>query len=317
VIASIRDSATLSDLTSLIDAGRIDEVIDMLQIDQSTFAPLEQAIADSYRVGGEAAMGQIGRIPVDGLSMRLVFNARSVAAEEWIARMSSVRIVEIVAEQRAVIRSTLQSGLASGLNPRSTALDIIGRIDTVTRQRVGGVIGLTEQQAGWVSNARNELSNLDGNYFTRELRDKRFDSTVRKAISEGKQLSQQQIDNAITQMQNRALRYRAEAISRTESLNALRAGHHDAVMQAITKGDVDERDTYHEWDATGGDRTRDAHLSADGQRQPIRQPFIVGGERLMYPGDPSGSAGNIINCRCSERAVIDFAGKVKRIEGFG
>jgi len=25
----------------------------------------------------------------------------------------------------------------------------------------------------------------------------------------------------------------------------------------------------------------------------------VGGERLMYPGDPSGSAENVINCRCA------------------
>jgi uncharacterized protein with gpF-like domain len=316
VIASIRDSATLADLTMLIEQGQIDAVIDMLQLDRATFATLEQAIADAYRIGGETAMGQIGRIPVDGMSMRLVFDVRSPAAEAWLAT-SSNRIVEIVAEQRAVVRSTLQYGMESGLNPRSTALDIIGRIDTVTGNRIGGVIGLTEQQAGWVSNARQELLDLDSNYFSRALRDKRFDSTVRRAIADGKSLTQTQIDKAITQMQNRAQRYRGEAIARTESINALRSGHHDAVMQAVDAGDVDERDTYHEWDATGGARTRDAHIAADGQRRPIKQPFIVGDERMMYPGDPAGSAKNTINCRCRERTVIDFAGKVKRIEGFG
>jgi len=29
------------------------------------------------------------------------------------------------------------------------------------------------------------------------------------------------------------------------------------------------------------------------------EPFIIGGESLDYPGDPSGSAANVINCRCS------------------
>lgn len=316
VIASIRDSVTLADLTTLIEQGRINQVIDMLQLDRATFAPLEQAIADAYRTGGETAMGQIGRVPVDGMDMRMVFNVRSPDAEAWLSQ-SSGRIVEIIEEQRQVVRATLQTGMAQGLNPRSTALDIVGRIDAVTRKRVGGVIGLTEQQAGWVSNARDELLNLDSNYFTRALRDKRFDTTIRRAIEDGKPLTQAQIDKAITQMQNRAQRYRGETIARTESLNALRAGHHDAVAQAIDVGDVDERDTRHTWRATGGPRTRDAHAEADGQSKPWGVPFEVGGELLMYPGDPSGSAANIISCRCHESTEIDFAGKVRRVEGFG
>ena len=26
--------------------------------------------------------------------------------------------------------------------------------------------------------------------------------------------------------------------------------------------------------------------------------LFVGGEEIMYPGDPNGMSGNIINCRC-------------------
>jgi hypothetical protein len=37
---------------------------------------------------------------------------------------------------------------------------------------------------------------------------------------------------------------------------------------------------------------------------PIDEPFIVSGEELMYPGDPSGSAGNVINCRCAIGYVV-------------
>ena len=316
VIASIRDSATLADLTTLIEQGRIDQVIDMLQLDRATFAPLEQAIAEAYRTGGETAMGQIGRVPVDGMDMRMVFDVRSPAAEAWLSQ-SSGRIVEIIDEQRIVVRQALQAGMAAGNNPRTTALDIVGRIDSVRRVRVGGLLGLTEQQAGWVANAREELLNLDANYFTRALRDKRFDATVRRAIEDGKPLTRDQIDKAITQMQNRAQRYRGETVARTESLNALRAGHHDAVAQAIEAGDVDAQDVEREWSSSGGGRTRDAHIEADGQRVKAGQPFIVGGELMMYPGDPAGSPENTINCRCSEITRIDFAGKVRRLESFG
>lgn len=52
------------------------------------------------------------------------------------------------------------------------------------------------------------------------------------------------------------------------------------------------------WVTQGDERVRDWHEDADGQEVPVDQPFDVGGESLMYPGDPDGSPGNVINCRC-------------------
>jgi len=54
-----------------------------------------------------------------------------------------------------------------------------------------------------------------------------------------------------------------------------------------------------EWIASFDDRTRDAHAEADGQIVMQSDPFLVGGEQLLYPGDPAGSSTNVINCRCS------------------
>ena len=56
------------------------------------------------------------------------------------------------------------------------------------------------------------------------------------------------------------------------------------------------------WLATEDDRSRQWHIDADGQTIDMDQPFIVGGEALMYPGDASASAANTINCRC----VVDY-----------
>jgi len=67
----------------------------------------------------------------------------------------------------------------------------------------------------------------------------------------------------------------------------------------------------HYWTAllTSPTPPRDEHIQADRDYNPqggrigpipIDEPFIVGGERLMFPRDPAGSARNTINCRCLE-----------------
>lgn len=60
-------------------------------------------------------------------------------------------------------------------------------------------------------------------------------------------------------------------------------------------------DMYKDWETVGDDRVRPAHRGANGQRKPVNKPFIVGGEKLMYPGDTTLGAGmaNVANCRCS------------------
>ena len=57
--------------------------------------------------------------------------------------------------------------------------------------------------------------------------------------------------------------------------------------------------TQKEWIAIQDARTRVNHSIASGQRIPLDQKFVVGGERLKFPGDPVGSPGETINCRCS------------------
>jgi hypothetical protein len=48
-------------------------------------------------------------------------------------------------------------------------------------------------------------------------------------------------------------------------------------------------------------KPRLTHELANGQTQKVDEPFRVGGEELMYPRDPSGSAENTINCHCINR----------------
>lgn len=67
------------------------------------------------------------------------------------------------------------------------------------------------------------------------------------------------------------------------------------------------------WISTLDERTRGNdpkdefdHVSADGETVGMDEPFVMTGEELMYPGDESGSPGNICNCRCA--LILDEAG---------
>lgn len=48
-------------------------------------------------------------------------------------------------------------------------------------------------------------------------------------------------------------------------------------------------------------RTRDTHAQINGVEEELRVPFANG---LLYPGDPSGPAKEVINCRCGLNVVV-------------
>ena len=62
---------------------------------------------------------------------------------------------------------------------------------------------------------------------------------------------------------------------------------------------------FKEWISVLDSHTRSEHADADGQIVPVDEPFSVGGESLMEPGDPSGSYEMTANCRCATVGSID------------
>ena len=74
-----------------------------------------------------------------------------------------------------------------------------------------------------------------------------------------------------------------------------------------------------EWVSALDARTRPEHAEADGQVVGVDEPFIVGGEKLMFPGDRNGSGWNIYNCRCTMIAKVNGVdtSDAKRRDGYG
>lgn len=64
-----------------------------------------------------------------------------------------------------------------------------------------------------------------------------------------------------------------------------------------------------EWLATLDNRTRESHIMMNGQIADINATFEVendlgGVDNMLYPLDPTGSAGNVVNCRCTCAPVV-------------
>lgn len=87
----------------------------------------------------------------------------------------------------------------------------------------------------------------------------------------------------------------AHRIALTETGSAYGAGRAKAMRQAGVQ--------WKQWLTSGNANVRAAHAEANGQIVKIGDPFIVDDEELDYPGDPEGSAGNVINCHCVSIAV--------------
>lgn len=103
----------------------------------------------------------------------------------------------------------------------------------------------------------------------------------------------------------------AMRIARTEGHRIQVTATMDACEKAKEKG----ADVVKQWDATLDGRTRDSHAQVDGEIRELDKPFSNG---LMYPGDPSGGAAEVINCRCAllQRAKWALGGEFTKFNGF-
>jgi len=315
VIQDVVDNALFGRLTQNIKDGRIRNAFHTLGFTPAAMRPLTASIERAFEQGG-VLKGDTFPKYINTSDGRAVFrfDVRNSRAEAWLRDKSSRLISELTEEARINTQSVIQRGVIDGRNPRSVALDLVGRIDRQTGQRTGGVIGLTQRQEGWVANVRRDLENLDKRYFTRELRDKRFDSLVRKAIESGKPLSSADVERLTGRYKTAALRYRAETISRTEVNRALNQSDREATMQAVDLGAVRLQDVEREWDTSGRSNVRDTHRAMDGQKRGLDEPFeSPSGARLMQPGDTSLGAPveEVANCVCRVKTTIDFLAQVE------
>lgn len=89
--------------------------------------------------------------------------------------------------------------------------------------------------------------------------------------------------------------YRARMIARTETT----AAFNFANLETVREMEESTGTLMKVWVAATDERVRESHADADGQAVTLDGTFSVGSDQLSFPGDPSGSAEEIINCRCT------------------
>lgn len=313
-IDNLRNAAQVDQIVRMLEKGDINGALRAVGIDPVAFRPFDRAIAQAFEAGGDAT-AQVIPVAADAAGFRTVFqfSVRNLAAESWLRNYAGSLIGEIVDDQLNAVRNFLAARLADGANPRTTALDLAGRIARSTGKREGGVIGLTSTQEGWVRKFEAELrSDNPAQALTRALRDKRFDRAVLKAAKDGEPLPSSLVNKMVTNYKNRALRYRAETIARKETITALHTAQEQAMQQAINSGAVDQTTLTYIWRTAHDDRVRETHRAMDGQVRKAGVPFTTGsGAHLRYPGDPNGPAEETINCRCWREPRVDFLAGIR------
>lgn len=332
-VARITSEAVLAQLVRLIETGQADLVADYLGIDRARFSRLAESVRGVYVAGAEEAEQEMPRLRSDpyrlsgagygprassSLQVAFSFDLTNPAAAAWLAERSSLLIVGIVESQRILIREALQVGMTLGQGPRQTALDLIGRIG-INGRRSGGLVGLTVDQAQYVTNMRAQLASGEPatmrGYFQRELRDKRLDGIVRRAMEAGKPVAAADIEKIAGRYADSLLRLRGENIARTETIAAFGAAREEAFRQAIASGQLLPENVTGTWGATGDGRTRHTHMAMNGQDRKFGQPFVSpSGAQMMFPGDTSLGAGpeETINCRCTKLYRVDYVAEANR-----
>lgn len=164
--------------------------------------------------------------------------------------------------------------------------------------------GLSQKQEGLTLRAALEYLETYGLSRTRQIVGTTTKQLTQLIIAGQRQgLTSSQIMRQLINRIPQIAATRAKIIAETEIHSAVQFGAYNAAMRS-------GRLLVKVWNTVEDDRVRDfhqgahySHRLAEGQKKALDNsfqiPHISGGtEALRFPGDPEGSAGNIINCRC-------------------
>ena len=281
-VRQIRNQFTIGRLADLLESGAFEEALERLEDAASALGvtAAEQVTASAAAAATALSGALVVPIRFD------VTNERAVQA----IRQERVRLArEFTSEQRQVVTETLADGVTRGLNPRDQA------------RLFKNSIGLTSGQLRQVQNFRRLLEEGSSDVFSRNLRDRRFDRTIRGAQAAGRVLTGQEIDRMVNRYRERTLAFRSRVIARTEALRSANQGNHLLYSQAAEAGQIPGDFLIRTWRTARDSRVRDSHSSIEGQTiLGLETRFTTGnGNSLLYPGDPGAPASDVVQCRCS------------------
>lgn len=283
-IRSLRDSFSLAEIERALNSGDLAQAANLINegIVASAFIQFNREIQNAVQAGGDIASrwARADKIVFD-LSVTESNTAR------FISSYQADKIREITAQTQMNIGEIVRGGVNAGRNPRDIA------------RTVRDSIGLTAKQEAAVENFERLLRENKREALNRALRDKRFDRSILSAINNQRDISEDLIQKMKQRYRERFIHKRSQYIARTEAIRLVSTGNQHFWEQAVSNEVVEEKRLKRRWLPTQDGRTREHHMMIPGLNKDgvgLKEPFRTPYGPLMYPGDPSGSAANVINC---------------------
>lgn len=295
-VRDVRSPFVIRELVQLLEGGQTEAALRLI---------------DSYvtRMGGviprifaEAAAAEAIALAADfrrvAPAVAIGFDPTDAAAADLMRRASLEFIREFTDKQREATRNALIAAMLEGGGPARTA------------RAFRDSIGLTAYQEGVVRNYRRLLEAGSSEALDRQLRDRRFDPTVERAVRTGQPLTPGQIDRMVERYRERMLKRRAETIATTEGTRVTAQARDEAFRQAAAAAGLDLSLVDEIWNSTRDNRTRDTHRAMNRQVRPFGVAFdSPSGAKLRFPGDPQAPAAETVNCRCHKTRRIRQEGE--------
>lgn len=236
-VRAVLDAAGLEQLTKLLDDGDyagVEELLAGARVYDLILPALQSALLDS----ATTATTEIGSL----LRVAMGFDAYNPLTVQTAQQSAGLLIRQIENDARASVRAVIVDALQQGTPPAETARAL--------RQ----FIGLTDGQRRAVMNYRTALETNDfRNAIGRELADGRSDRRLQRLAESSRRLAdrtalpQADIDRLVDRYATRYRNYRAVAIARTESINALSVGNRLAWEQAVETGRIHADQVVRRW----------------------------------------------------------------------
>ncbi len=282
-INSIKNSMKLEQIEQLV---RRNDVAGIMRLVNAQTAILGSIVNDTFIAAGNLET----ELLQGAVNVGLAFDPGNERAAA-IARQDRSNLIQgFVEDEFEMVRRTMQRGLRSGANPRDVARGLVDSIGLTAKQQ-GAVDNYEDMLRGEAARQREAL--------TRDLRDRRYDAQVKQSANTGEPLSEKQIKTMVGRYKDKYLKYRADAISRTETTRAVSKGRQEALRQTVDAADIPMENVRRVWNSSGDNRTRDSHSAMDQQQRGIDEPFqSPSGARIRYPGDNLAPPEESIHCRC-------------------
>lgn len=138
---------------------------------------------------------------------------------------------------------------------------------------------------------------------------------IARGLAEDKTISQIATDMQKLIKSRRFYRWQSLRIARTETTTA---ANYAASIVGENAGVIMDKVWISALDVRTRRKPEDKfdHYDMNQVRTPLKDTFNVSGEKLLYPGDPKASVGNIVNCRCTIAQVVrrDSSGNIIRVQ---